>query len=148
MTKHPEKHTTLIIGYRPSMLLLSLLCVQYGGALFCVWVVHLPVWVQIGLSVWVVSAGGYGLRHLWGPTASRGPLLLSVSCHDEGHWCLIDSSGQWHSVILTRYFVSVWLIILQFKFSNPSRRVTVLLGIDAVPSAVFHLVIRWLRYRF
>jgi len=127
------------ISYRPPAWLAFVLIINHFGAIICIFIVPVPVWVKV-IIITAILAGL--IWSLYGYLHDRYVLpvrrLILNSC-DE--WKLVDKQGDRTIKLLPGAFVHEHLVVLRFK--DGRRHYSFILS----PSSVNRDVLRRLRVR-
>lgn len=138
----------LRLELRPSLQLAALLACLYGGAVACVLIVPVAVWIH-ALAVAALSASGIHAVLLHARCAL--PASIRMLEMDENCACqLVDARGsRTDARLLPSSVVLPWLTVLAFSTASGRRR-TLLLVPDRVDADAYRrlrVLLRW-RCRF
>ena len=127
------------ISYRPPSWLAIALIINHIGAIICIFIVAVPVWVAAIITT-AVMAGL--IRSLSGYLHDRRVLpARQLILNSSNQWRLVDAHGDRRIRLLPGAFVHEQLLVLRFQ--DDRRRVSFILS----PASVNRDVLRRLRVR-
>lgn len=125
---------TLCLERRPSLTLACALLVLHGTAVGVVWVLALPTWAQIALTLGLGSSLLYALNE---QALLRGRRAVKRLVWEKtGDWILERGGAQLHARLLGSSFVHPRLVILNFNLGG-RRTCSVVLPWDGVDTQTF-----------
>ncbi len=125
---------TLCLERRPSLTLAGMLLVLHGTAVGVVWVLELPVWAQIALTLGIGSSLLYALTEQALLRSRRA--VKRLVWEKTGDWTLERDGAQLRAHLLGSSFVHPRLVILNFNLSG-QRTCSVVIPWDGVDSQTF-----------
>lgn len=125
---------TLCLERRPSLALASTLSVMHGAAVGVLWVLALPAWAQIVLTLGIGTSLLYALNE---QALLRGKSAVKRLVWEKtGDWILERNGTQRRARLLGSSFVHPRLVILNFNLDG-RRTCSVVLSWDSVDAETF-----------
>jgi hypothetical protein len=132
----------LMLALRPSLRLALLLGGLHAGALFCLWLVPLTLWVKLSGSGLLLMSAVHAVFH---HALNRGPRSVQALTLDQaGRLEVVMKGNRLAAELVPGAFVTPWLTVLPCRTAK--GRVSVLLTPDRVEAESFRrlrLRLRW-----
>ena len=138
---------TLDFDIHPSRLLGGILIATHAGAVVCVMLAAVPLWLRLLIPVLVAVNLWYSLvRHA---TLRRPDAIIGLRCDCESRWFVRLRSGVAHPVtILPASYLHPRIVVLAMRFNaNRRTRSAILLGDNVDPQVFRRLRVRLLLAR-